>query len=493
MLRRFFSWVAGAWPTKPKADYPGFAYQGAGVNRLGSEWALAPAASANRALQFDLPHLVRRARQLARNDPYARRYLDLFADNVVGPHGIMLQSTVRQAASDEFDGRAIKAVEAAWAEWGRPENCTVNGRESWRDVQRQLARGKARDGEALLRLWPAWDNPFGFAVQVLDPDLLDITHNVQEDRRGHRVVMGVEVDRYDRVVGFWMWRTHPSDAHHRGERTFVPAEQVIHYFDAERPGQLRGVPRFASVLFEVSMLKGYREAEVTAARVAAAKMGWFTPDPETAVDLGLATQDDDEVPELEAEPGTFGVTPHGWKFESWTPEHPNSAYAEFEKAMMRGIASGLGASYSSLSGDYTSATWSSERSSKVEERDRWQAEQEEFVETVSERVFQEWFRWAVTMGALRYRVQDMARLAAHRWQPRGWPWVDPKNEQDAAEREVALGTNSRTRIAQRQGRRYLDVLDELAREKALADDRGVDVSGLRATAAPAPMEEQSRE
>lgn len=486
MLGQIVSWLSDSWPTQPaKADYPGHAYQGAGLSGLSLEWALSPVTSANRALQYDLPNLVRRARELARNDPYARRFLEMVAENVVGPEGFQLQSLVRSADGSDFDASAMTAVEAAWKEWSRAENCSVNRRSSWLDVQRMLAIGEARDGEAFLRIFYGWENPWGFAVQVLDPDLLDIGYNEPETRSGNRVVMGVEVDPYDRVRGYHFWSSHPSDDRTGRERVFIPADQVVHYYAEERPGQLRGVPRVANILFELSMLKGYREAEVTAARVSASKVGIFTPDPDVVVDLTMSSNDMSDQPEVDAEPGSFMRLPPGWKFEGWDPQHPNSAYPDFERAMTRAIATGLGVSYSALTGDYTAASWSSERSSKLAERDSWRVQQERLNQILHERIFPLWLRWALTMRRIPYPVSQYERLLPHRFQPRGWGWVDPANEQDAAERQVMLGINSRTRIAAAQGRDIADVIEEIRREEALAAAAGIDISGQRGSSAAA--------
>ena len=51
--------------------------------------------SADAEIQYSLRRMRDRARELCRNDDYARRYLQLLAANVVGEHGFTLQVRAR--------------------------------------------------------------------------------------------------------------------------------------------------------------------------------------------------------------------------------------------------------------------------------------------------------------------------------------------------------------------------------------------------------------
>lgn len=497
------SWMASAWPTQPSprrtdATAPrasSYHRAGADLTPMGMEWALRTAASVNTILRADQPRLVRLARDLCRNDPHATRFLELLSDNVAGPHGVTFQSKVvlpAQARDDgaEYDAAAIRAVEAAWNEWTRRENASVSRRSSFRDLQRQVVEGYGRDGEALVRIWEGWaGNPFGFAVQILDPDLLDFEYNTRHaPGTGNRVTMGVETNEWDQVVAFHMWRNHPDDADFRGERVRISADRILHIYKEGRPGQLRGLPRLASVLVEAQMLGGYREAAVTNARVGASKGGWFRPNPEVAGAVLMDDADDEPPAEaIEVEPGMFGVLPVGWDLVEWSPNFPNTSHEGFEKAMLRAIAAGLGPSYASLTGDLSDTNYSSMRKGEVQERDLYRGLQELLLEQFVLPIFPRWLRWALTMGRIPgYDIRDREYLSPHRFQPRGWMWVDPMKEMEAAEREVALGINSRTRLAAERGRDFADLVDELARERALAADRGISVDGIRRASAPEP-------
>lgn len=68
-----------------------------------------------------------RARDLERQNPFARRFLQMSATNVVGPHGIALQPLARRAdgALDEADNAALLE---SWRAWGKVGSCTIDHR-----------------------------------------------------------------------------------------------------------------------------------------------------------------------------------------------------------------------------------------------------------------------------------------------------------------------------------------------------------------------------
>ena len=117
--------------------------------------------------------------------------------------------------------------------------------------------------------------------QLLDDDYTGIEQN------GNRVRMGVEVDEWSRPVAYHFLNYHPGDYQFVNNnlnvkrRTRVPADEIIHLYSVDRPGQTRGVTAFASAIMRLNNLKGFEEAEIIAARASSAMMGFVrTPDQE---------------------------------------------------------------------------------------------------------------------------------------------------------------------------------------------------------------------
>ncbi|RPF99698.1 MAG: phage portal protein [Rhodospirillaceae bacterium TMED63] len=284
-------------------------YAGVNTGRLFADFATM-VRSSDAELKPALRILRNRCRELARNDEYVRRYLQLLRTNVVGPQGVSVQCKARNA-DGTLDAPGNKIIENAWNRWGKRGTCTVDGRLSFADAQRLVVETLARDGEVLVRLIGGAQNQDRFAIQFLEADLLNEELN-KRTTDGNAIRMGVEVDSFGKAVAYHLLRTHPGDYEfaegYNRQHTRVPADQLLHIFMSDRPHQTRGAPPMAAAINSLKMLHGYREAELVAARVSAAKMGFITsPDGEgyTGDDL-----EDTHAPVMSAEPGSKAAQPY---------------------------------------------------------------------------------------------------------------------------------------------------------------------------------------
>jgi lambda family phage portal protein len=450
------------------------AYQGAVSNRLTMDWVLASIQSADQETRADLRQLRARSRELARNNELATKYLHLLEEQEIGEHGMRLQATVKRP--DNMLDRGInQRIEDAWHEWSEPANCTVDGGMSFAEVLALNTRTRAQDGEYLVRMVPMAGRAFGFALQILDPDQLDEQYNEYRGTGQNEIRMGVEIDVWGRPVAYWLYDRHPAESGFtRRARERKSAEFIIHDFKRLRAGQTRGVPWFAPALFKLRMIHGYEEAEVVGMRGAAAQGGFFTRSPESAQDPNAPKAD--QQYSVDVEPLSYHALPPGWAYQERDPKHPNDAYNEFHKAMIRGIANGLNVSYASLANDLTQVNFSSIRAGLLNERDAWRRLQQHDITHFCTPVYRTWFAYAQLSGALQLPDRNRARWLRHRFLPRGFPWVDPEKDSKANALQVRMGLNSRTRLAAEQGRDFEEILTELAMEEALAAEIGVTLS-----------------
>jgi lambda family phage portal protein len=469
------------WPAR-RQRVANVAYAGAQVNRLYQDRFFAQLQSANEEIRTSLKRLRARSRDLARNNPYGSRFVGLVVENVVGPTGIGLQARV-QTGDGVLDQEVNAQIEEAWRDWSKAENASADGVLSWTGIQQLIFRTLPQDGEYIVRLLPGFDNRHGFAVQVLDPDQLDIDLNRAREAGGNEIRMGVEMDRWGRRVAFHLWTSHPADFRTPRERVRVPASQIVHGFLVMRAGQVRGVPWFAPIVLRSMMLDGSDEAHLTATRVGASKMGFFRTRPEDEPDPDAVGADEPLV--MEAEPGTFEDIGNR-EFVEWSPDYPAASYPAFVKAMLRAIATGVAVSYNTLANDLEGVNFSSIRAGLLTERDVWRLLQRWAIEHLHERVYMTWLRQAMTSGVLRLPSMIAEEWSAHVWQPRGWQWVDPLKEVAAAEKAIGLGLKSRTMICAEHGLDFEDVLRDLRREQELAAQYGVSIAPA-GESAPVPV------
>ena len=467
--------ISAAWGVLRGRPQRRSAFKAADVNRTVLDWVTGDSAIDD-DLRFNLARLRSRARDLERNSPVARHFLRMVAVNVVGPNGVRCRPQIRQA-DDTLDREANRFVLDAWTDWSRA--ATIGGRVTFNSFSRQVIRGVARDGEAFVRLWRGFDNRFGFALEYIDPMLVDESYNKPPDQSGNEVRLGIEVDEFGRPLAYHVWdspqRLIGSSSRNRLR---IPADQMLHIYDPEQANQSRGVSWMVAVMQPMKMLDGYREAEVVAARLGAAKMGFFQR--KEGLDTSTLSPDERGNLEMEANPGTFLVLPDGYEVSAWTPDHPSSAYASFVKDKMREIATGLGVSYNSLASDLEGVNYSSMRSGLLIERDLWRTYQNWWIDSVLTPVYREWIaatslRSITSGGAEGVAVGGVDIYAPPRWSPRGWPWVDPLKDVQATKEAIEAGLGSRHQALAEQGLDYEETLEELAVEDELAAEYGVDV------------------
>jgi lambda family phage portal protein len=438
-------------------------FKGAQIGRLTLDWVFAHL-SADAEVQSSLYTLRGRARELVRNNAWANRYVGLVQTNVVGPNGIVLQAKLARKSLNQ-------ATEAAWKAWGRV--VTEDDKWSWIDTQHLAEATELVDGECFLRLVRGADNDFGLALQFLDADLLDENFNQRRTEIENEIRLGVEIDARGKPLAYHFWSELQGDINQtRRERIRIPADQIIHYYTPYRPNQTRGIPRFSPVMYDLNMLRGYQEAELVAARMGAAKTGFF----EAKADSVAWGESQDEI-RIDAEPGTPEQLPPGWTFNEWSPEHPTTAYPDFTAAALRSIASGLDVSYTSLTSDLTRANFASSRVGLLAERDFWATRQRHSIEHLSEPVFREWVKMARLAGMLDTRVSVSMYVESKQWQPRGWTWVDPLKDVQAAVMAKKNRLTSTQKILAGLGEDLVDVYDDHAAEKELSDETGVPLVG----------------
>lgn len=441
-----------------------------------TDWIMS-AASIDQEIRSDLRILRKRSRMLVRDNPHARGVVRYFANNVIGAHGIR-PIPMNYGVDGELSKKANAAIVRAWLQWSKPKTASTDERSSFAELERQLTKNLVMDGEFLIRKWVGFDNAWGYALEIIDPDLLDEQFNRGPDRNGNEIRMGVEVDRFHRPVAYHLFKYHPSEVGRTNERVPVPASEIIHGFIPLRPGQTRGIPWFACILLDAQMLAGYTEAELVAARTAAAKMGFFVSDKDD--DATDPPQTGEQI-SMEASPGLLEKLTPGTRFETWDPQHPNAGYDAFTRAILRAHAVGMGVSYASLTGDLSQTSFSSSRVGMMGERDEFEVLQTWLVEHSHADVYTSWLPLTMLTPFLTLPSFDAKRWLEVRWQGRRWQPVDPLKDITAIEKEIALGVNSRSAHCRSMGREFEGVLQELAHENELAKQYKVDITGATVT------------
>lgn len=417
-------------------------FQSAEVNRLTGDWGTNPV-PADWIIYKHQRVLVARSREQLFNNDYFKAYARICRQNIVGASGLVFQSKARTAAG-KTDKKAKAAIERAFADWSKRENCDIAGKLSWRGFQNHCVQSAVSDGEFMLRKYVGKDaGKYGFQLGVIDPVRCPVDYDRFDLADGAFIRHGIEFTRHGRPVAYHFVDQAPNrswNAYTYAGRSFirVPAEEIIHGFRVEIAQQKRGLPWLSTGLFRLKQMGAFEDAAIVNARVGAAKLGVLTFEEGKGPECNDADEMD-ELPEISGDPGTFLYAPNGAKLDKFDPAYPSGEFAVFMKQMLHSFSAGGGVSYHTLSGDLEGVNFSSIRQGTLDEREHFKEMQEWLVEELAEPVNGAWFEQAMLRGVVTrddgtpLAAARIDQYADHAFQGRRWEWIDPRADMQAAE------------------------------------------------------------
>lgn len=473
------------------------AYAAAQLNRLTSDWIMAMT-SPDEEVRSSLRGLRARARELGRENDWVRGLLREFEINVVG-RGINVQLQVKKQRGGVLDDDLNSDIETKFYRWMKAENCDVAGTLRFQDMEQMITRNWVEAGEVIIRriYQKVGKSKVPLSLQILEADHLDDEYNTVLEN-GNVVKMGVEVNQWGRPMAYHLLFHHPGE-HSFGKRPDrrgvprirVPAEEIIHVFRPERPGQTRGVPLIVSTMMRLRQMHGYEEAEVVFARASASLMGTIESDSEEL--QGDATTEDGQVL-TDFEPGKVVQLRDGESFKLQQVTRPGGQYEPFIRSNLRAFSAGTGPAYTAISADYSQSNYSSERAAILKERDMWRMIQDWLVSKFHQPVFESWMSMAWLSGQLKlpkYDTNPELYEEASKWFPRGWQWIDPAKEVASYKEAIKGGLMTLSDVLQQSGSDLEEFLVQRQREIQLSKEYGVVLDTDFAQSKPAPPPENS--
>lgn len=449
-------------------------HDSASTSRLFDDWNTDPGYTAQQA-RDQLWRARGRSRDMAKNNPIAKKWLWMLRSNVVGELGFVLSARsgelVKKSGFEtpefKLDGAANEEIERNFFQWAsNPEWVDMSGRKTLQELTQLALVHWKRDGESITRIVDGagkHDNPYKFGLKQYQPEALDADYIVEKTGRGTAIINGVEVDSWGEPVRYWFRKRSTSllstDPYGglQGKRVSIPARNIIHLYTSEDEQQHRGWPGMDCTLDRLKMLDGYEEAESVAAREAANSVGSYTRDPDFPGDeTQIATPDAVAQATFDSEPGAKQVLPVGWQYAEDKPMRPNSGYAEFRKATLRGIASGALVGYNLLAEDLESVSWSSLREGKLSQTDMYRLAQREMIQQFAARIFDRWLLMFLGFGPTTLPVDKYEKFKRHTFFAKRWQWVNPSQEASANEKARAFGWKTDQQIAAEIGENYED-------------------------------------
>jgi len=445
------SWFFGAKKQQPEIKATFDLAQTTPDNR--KHWASADSLAARAALSPAVRKVVRiRSRYEAENNSWYSGILQTAANHVIGGPGPRLQIST---GNPEVDRR----IEAAWIQWCRVVD--------FQDTLRLAFVTYWRDGEVfLIRRDLPYRTPVSLDVALFEADQVAAPWsspgygNPFEDD-------GVRFDSSTNELQFYVYRHHPGSTAfsvNTFEGDWYPARQVVaHLFRAERPGQIRGVPRATPALQTLPIMRRQELATLYSAETAA-NFAMYLKSTSPALDPSSSPAD---FAEIELTRNMLTTLPAGWEIGQVEPKQPGPLYEMFQRQALMSFCRCTNMPYTLAAGTGKDANFSS---FKGDMRNVWEpevrVEQNRIENTILEPVLSWFLEAAVFSPGILAGAPPFSQIE-HRWHWPPLPELDPSESAAAAEQRMLIGLSAPSDEHAKVGSDFNSVVARMAADYAV--------------------------
>lgn len=424
-------------------------YEAASGGRRTSNWQ-ASGTSATAEIHSALTWLRNRSRDLVRNNPYAKKAVNEIATNISGtgiiPKPIGLPKTLDKKLKD------------AWNGWAGKTTCDYDNHLTFYGLQELVSRTVAESGECLVRRHIVKDKmmPIPLRLQVLEGDFIDTTRYESLLDNGGYIYYGVEFNKDNQVVAYWLWDYHPGDnIRFTIKSSRIPAEEIIHVFKKERAGQFRGVPMGAASMLRLKDLDEYEDAQLIRQKIAACFSVFVT---DSSITLPDAANKEEELLE-KVEPGIIERLSPGKTISVATPPDAGQSYEPYVKGVLRAVAAGYNMDYVTMTGDLTAVNFSSGRMGWIQfHRNITSLQVHMLIPMYCDKVWNWFMQVAVIQGVAR-KIDTQVT-----WTPPRREMIDPAKEIKAQVEAIRGGLTSWQETARENGYDAEELLDQMTED-----------------------------
>lgn len=384
----------------------------------------------NAALTGSLETLRNRSRHSFRNSPLVKKAIRANVTNAVGI-GIMPSFVSEDQTYNE-------AMHLAWKEFAK--RCDPEGILGIYGITALVDLTRRMQGECFIRRRRRSLGYDGLKIplqlQVLEPDFVPVSEN-KERSNGNRIKNGIEFNRRGKRVAYWMYREHPGEQNqivNASQLVRVRAEDVIHVFRPERPGQIRGEPETATSLLKVKTFDSYDDAELQRKEVRSGYTGMLTRQEFDDNDYlfnpftGESLTDEGAPEEASIQPGTFITGLPGEDLKLFDGDNTGSGYKDFVREQKLMIAAGLNIPIELMSGDWSAINDRIYRALIQEYRRGIEMDQQHILIFQALEKIAGWvIEASILAGVIRPLGYAEKRSDYHKieWRPQAWKYINP--------------------------------------------------------------------
>ena len=403
----------------------------------------------------DRDTLRARARWLHENNPIMANIDKTIINNVIG-RGIKLQLKTENLKFNE-------EIENLWRVWGEKNNCDISGRFNFSDLQALILEQRMVDGEIFIYKRYTDDKNFPFKLQLIEADRVyswGVTDNL---------INGIEIDNFGKPKYYNF--INKRDYEYKYEPIKVKADEIIHYYKAERATQYRGISEYKQAILDIKNFAAFQSATIASAR-ARANIAYYVEQEGSGAAFGVS--DDEEFEQIQEINGVMVYyLKRGEKLGKLDPTvSMDNSYSDFVSSVIRLIAVARNVSYELAFRDFSKVNFSSARASIIQDNKRFDLEQRHIIDYVLQPIFEAWLEAMFLSGKiksvkLREFLSKKESFLKTKWIPPVREWVDPLKDMRAIELELKLGLTTKSEVCASRGKDYEDVLLQLKKEQEL--------------------------
>lgn len=446
----------------------------AAMNSRFIDWLFTSSHKVNNDLISQLKVLIERSRDLSKNNQLFRAYINNCLRGVVGAEGFRLQMQIKN--SDGTLNEALNdQIEWAWYDFTNRKKLQTSQKLRDVDFDTLLFRTLLVDGQAFIQIIKDSENPFGVKFRLLDSLSVDTQYLQIMTETQNGIYNGVEVDHDYKPVRYWLRECYNGN-YQSGRLYALPADEVIHLYVPQFIDQVRGYSPVVASYDSLKQLDDFAVAELIAAKIAScqgvfyerngnSQKGDFLSEGET-IDEGKFLK--------QLSPGIASVVPEGYSIKTLTPNHPNSNYDGFTKAITKRVAAAMGTNYNSLNGDLQSVNYSSLRSASIGEGAFFKGWQRFIIENWKNIEFELFLKGYLINSKSSLKPSAYSQyLRSYRFIPKTDPNYDIAKEAVAIQRLLKLGLTSHIQEIEKRGLDPQELIKDEVKWRQLCDDNNL--------------------
>lgn len=484
-----------------KATNRGYSESGASFTRQVFKNFKVSSGSPIEDIDFNNYTLRQRSRILFQSSPIATSAIKTNRTNIVG-QGLKLKAHIDKdtlGLTSEQAEKIQKKIEKEFSIWAENKMaCDSMGSNNFYELQQIVVTSWLMSGDVfgILKMGkPTLMRPYALNIQLVEADRVSTPYDTKQVQyqtegrntaNGNPIHDGIEVDKgTGRVVAYWISKYYPDEligtTIELQKWTRVEAFQkgtelsnVVHVYDAERPGAYRGVPYISQAIEPILQIRRYTQSELMAAIIESFFTGFITTqaDPDEMPLNEVIADDEDDISaenDYRMGPGQFNVLKEGEDIKFADPKRPSNGFDAFVKNIATQIGASLEIPRDLLLKEFNSS-YSASRAALMEAWKSFRMRRDWLANDFCKPIYEYWLSEAIARGRIDapgFFTDSMIHQAylGSEWIGPSQGQLDPTKEINAELLAISNGLSTHEQSTVRlNGGSWSDNVDQLEQE-----------------------------